>query len=291
MQVLDDTGHRRLTPLRCAAGAGESSLRFRHLPNLLLLLLLVFFALQIVFVAIMTAGRPLDSWDSWVTWGMKARTIFLDGRISPAVYADPSRAVTHLDYPLLVPLIEAWLFGWLGAPDDRLAGVVSILFYLALLGIGYSAVRRRAATCRLALSVSVVLASIPQVALLRASFMPIYRWPSSRRSPSSTGSNGAQVARRVRCSSLHEAQGMARLEAAACGLPIVGTSVGALADLAPDAAVASPPGDPIRLAQAILSVLDDPARQRMLSESARARVEAVYSLEAAASRFETLYRG
>lgn len=92
-------------------------------------------------------------------------------------------------------------------------------------------------------------------------------------------------------SSLHEAQGMALLEAAACGLPIVGTSVGALADLAPDAAVASPPGDPVRLAQAILSVLDDPARQRMLSESARARVEAVYSLEAAVSRFETLYRG
>lgn len=90
--------------------------------------------------------------------------------------------------------------------------------------------------------------------------------------------------------SRHEAQGMAVLEAAACGLPIAGTAVGVLADLTPDAAVASPPGDPIRLAQVILSVLDDPQRLRALGEAARARVLKEYSLEAAAGRFEALYR-
>jgi glycosyltransferase involved in cell wall biosynthesis len=89
--------------------------------------------------------------------------------------------------------------------------------------------------------------------------------------------------------SLHEAQGMAVLEAAACGLPIVGTPVGALADLTLDAAVSSPSGDPIRLAQAILSLLDDPARRRALGEAARARVEAEYSLDQAVQRFEALY--
>lgn len=89
--------------------------------------------------------------------------------------------------------------------------------------------------------------------------------------------------------SLHEAQGMAALEAAACGLPIVGTPAGALADLAPDAAVTSPVGDPIRLAQAIVSVLGDPARLRDLGQAARARVEQTYSLEAVAPRFELLY--
>jgi glycosyltransferase involved in cell wall biosynthesis len=89
--------------------------------------------------------------------------------------------------------------------------------------------------------------------------------------------------------SLHEAQGMAVLEAAACGLPIVGTPVGALADLAPDAAVTAPPRDPIRLAQTILSLLDDPARRRALGEAARARVESEYSLDRAVERFEALY--
>lgn len=89
--------------------------------------------------------------------------------------------------------------------------------------------------------------------------------------------------------SRHEAQGMAVLEAAACGLPLVGTPVGALADLAPDAAVTSPHGDPLRLAQTILSVLSDSAWRRSLGEAARARVEAEYSLAAAADRFEGMY--
>ncbi|HJW84138.1 MAG TPA: glycosyltransferase family 4 protein [Anaerolineae bacterium] len=89
--------------------------------------------------------------------------------------------------------------------------------------------------------------------------------------------------------SWHEAQGMAVLEAAACGLAIVGTPVGALADLAPEAAVTSPPGDPLRLAQALLSVLDDPARRKALGQAARRRVEDVYRLALAAERFETLY--
>ena len=106
-------------------------------------LLLSLMAIQTALVILMAVGRPLEVWDSWVNWAMKARIIFLDGYISPAVYADPSRAVTHLDYPLMVPLAQAWFFGWLGTPDDRLAGVPSVLFYLALVAVCYAAVRTR----------------------------------------------------------------------------------------------------------------------------------------------------
>jgi hypothetical protein len=94
---------------------------------------------------------------------MKARTIFLDGAISPALYAEPSRAITHLDYPLFVPLIEAWLYGWLGTPDDRLVGAVAVMFYLALAGICYSALRRWGASWRFALAVAVIVVSVPQI--------------------------------------------------------------------------------------------------------------------------------
>jgi glycosyltransferase involved in cell wall biosynthesis len=90
-------------------------------------------------------------------------------------------------------------------------------------------------------------------------------------------------------SSLHEAQGMALLEAAACGLPIVGTGVGTLADLAPDAALATPVGDPIRLAQAILSLLESAAHRRRLGDAAYQRVVQVYALDATADRFAANY--
>jgi hypothetical protein len=126
--------------------------------------LILFLTLQILFVAVMSIGQPLHTWDSWTIWGMKARTIFLEGGISPAVYLDPSRAVTHLDYPLMLPLIESWLYAWLGAPDDRLAGSVSVLFYLSLLAMVYSSARRRGLGIQWSLIVTMIVASMLGIA-------------------------------------------------------------------------------------------------------------------------------
>ncbi|MDQ3929699.1 MAG: hypothetical protein M3328_11215, partial [Chloroflexota bacterium] len=127
-------------------------------------LLLALMALQLALVGLSAMGRPLDVWDSWVNWGVKSRSIFLDGYISPAVYADASRTVTHLDYPLLVPLLQSWFYGWVGAPDDRFAGVASVLFYVALLGICYAAVRRQGGSRTLALAVAATVGTVSQVA-------------------------------------------------------------------------------------------------------------------------------
>jgi hypothetical protein len=114
-------------------------------------------------VAISAVGRPLSVWDSWANWGMKARAIFIDGRVTPAVYGDPSRASTLLTYPLLVPLDQAWLYGWLSAPDDRLAGLVVLCCYLALLGVVYAAVRRWTGNVKQALAATAALAGMPYV--------------------------------------------------------------------------------------------------------------------------------
>jgi hypothetical protein len=142
-------GRLNLTPMQHSAESLLTRLRLgiraeAHSPLKLagMAILTMLLALQILVVAISAIGQPLHGWDSWVSWGMKARAIFLSGGITPTVYLDPTRAATHLDYPLLLPLVEAWLYSWLGTTDDRWVGILSLLFYLALLAVSYRALRR-----------------------------------------------------------------------------------------------------------------------------------------------------
>jgi glycosyltransferase involved in cell wall biosynthesis len=90
-------------------------------------------------------------------------------------------------------------------------------------------------------------------------------------------------------SSRHEAQGMVAIEAAACGVPVVGTRVGVLPELAasPDAIV--PVGAARALADALCATLatqPDP-RSRAHDIAARARTE--FGLDPCVARFRALY--
>jgi glycosyltransferase involved in cell wall biosynthesis len=91
-------------------------------------------------------------------------------------------------------------------------------------------------------------------------------------------------------SSRHEAQCMAALEAAACGVPIVGTAVGVVPELVPDAAVAVPIGDHGALAAALEALLRDAARRRALADAAVAQVSAEFAVETCVERTRALYR-
>ena len=91
-------------------------------------------------------------------------------------------------------------------------------------------------------------------------------------------------------SSRYESQSVAVLEAAAAGLPTVGTAVGLLPTLAPAAALTVPPGDATALAHAVTDLLaDEPAR---LAMGARAKVFArAHDARATAGAFEAIYSG
>jgi len=88
--------------------------------------------------------------------------------------------------------------------------------------------------------------------------------------------------------SRHEAGPVAVLEAAAVGIPFVGTAVGHIAEWAPDAAIAVPVGDANALAAALDEVLrDEPLRQRLARAAWRLalREDADYT----AACFERVY--
>lgn len=90
-------------------------------------------------------------------------------------------------------------------------------------------------------------------------------------------------------SSRHEAAGVSVLEAAAAGVPTVGTRTGYVSDWAPEAAVAVEPGDAVALAAAVDNLLRDPGRRRALAERANARARA-FTMDDTVDAFDAIYR-
>lgn len=91
-------------------------------------------------------------------------------------------------------------------------------------------------------------------------------------------------------SSLHESQGVAVCEAAACGVPTVGTAVGLVAELAPAAATSVPTADAPALSAAILDLLQNPQSLKKLGKAAHAWAEK-HDADWTARQFENLYQG
>jgi glycosyltransferase involved in cell wall biosynthesis len=89
-------------------------------------------------------------------------------------------------------------------------------------------------------------------------------------------------------SSRHEAAGVVALEAAASCLPIVGTSVGYLADWSPAGARVVPPADAGGLAEAIVDVLNESAARQRLASSAHDWAVA-HDADWSAAEFTRLY--
>lgn len=89
---------------------------------------------------------------------------------------------------------------------------------------------------------------------------------------------------------LREAFGLAFLDAMACGLPCVGTRVGAVPEIIDEGETGFvvPPGDDGALADAIDALLEDPARARAMGLAGRERVAARWRWSQVAERLEGL---
>lgn len=102
-----------------------------------------------------------------------------------------------------------------------------------------------------------------------------------------TAAHYQQAAVNILCSR-HEGLGMVTLEAAACGLPTVGTTVGLLPDH-PELGISVPIGDAAALANAIQFLLDNPDKRTVWGESARHIVEERFTIQETVRQFRSVY--
>lgn len=92
----------------------------------LVLAVLVFLQYHQAFVSARTS-------DSLGIWGTKAKVFYYDGKIRLSFFSDPEMVYTHQDYPLFLPLAEAWINIALGRWDDRWGRLLCPTLFLFML--------------------------------------------------------------------------------------------------------------------------------------------------------------
>jgi hypothetical protein len=75
------------------------------------------------------AVAPLNRYDAWAIWALKGHALYSFGWADPAVFAGHAYRFANLDYPLLLPSLEAVDYRAMGAFDTR----VMLLQFLLLL--------------------------------------------------------------------------------------------------------------------------------------------------------------
>ncbi|MCL5072329.1 MAG: hypothetical protein M1308_15785 [Actinobacteria bacterium] len=90
--------------------------------------------LAVLFFALLF---PIRFWDAIASWSLKGRAFFIDGSIIP-FFKNHDYQFAHLSYPLYLPLMQAWVYAWMGKINENLVKVIFPFFYLSGLYILYS---------------------------------------------------------------------------------------------------------------------------------------------------------
>ena len=90
--------------------------------------------------------------------------------------------------------------------------------------------------------------------------------------------------------SMYEGFGLPAVEAMACGIPLISSDGGALAEVVGDAALVVPAGDAPALASAIQELLENPKHRAKLGRYGRERAEREFSWQVCAQRLVGHYR-
>lgn len=105
---------------------------FLHIPwplNWIEAVLAILLCLEIALVFLFTFQHTLG-WDGLLIWELKARYAYLNGgALPPEYFADATRAFSHQDYPLFLPMIEMWVYFWLGDCDQYWVKLIFPIFY------------------------------------------------------------------------------------------------------------------------------------------------------------------
>jgi hypothetical protein len=106
--------------------------------------------------------KPLESFDSIAMYAMRAKIIFLNGMIPANYFSEIAPAMPNADYPLLLPLAEAWIYTFLGSLNDFLVKGIFPLYFICMLAASFLLMRRFISR-KASLIFTFVMATVPQL--------------------------------------------------------------------------------------------------------------------------------
>ncbi|MEE8359807.1 MAG: glycosyltransferase family 39 protein [Candidatus Omnitrophota bacterium] len=124
-------------------------------------LLLAGIVFQVALVFFRAFLKPLESFDSIAMYAMRSKIIFLGGMIPRDFFTDITLRIPNPDYPLLLPLVEVWIYTFLGSINDLLVKAVFPAYLLSFLVIFFSLLKRVISRTG-AFLFTFILATIPQ---------------------------------------------------------------------------------------------------------------------------------
>jgi len=123
------------------------------------------FAFQVLFsVALALLGGASLGYDAIRIWATKSKVLYLTQELPDWFFKSPEN-YAHVDYPLLLPLMEVWGYILAGRVDEGLIPLLSSAYFL-MLCVAFFGFARRAAGSIVAGILGFLLASVPQIGSL-----------------------------------------------------------------------------------------------------------------------------
>jgi hypothetical protein len=120
--------------------------RFELLPSLVL-------AAPLVLLAARAAQQPVEQYDAFANWMLKAKLLYFDRS-----FADPSIAPpVHREYPLGLPALEGYVFHGIGSADARVVHVFFVAFLAGLALVTWHVLRPHVGAWPLTAGLSLLL--------------------------------------------------------------------------------------------------------------------------------------
>jgi len=120
--------------------------RIEPLPSLVL-------AAPLVLLAARGAEKPVDQYDAFANWALKAKLLYFDRSFASASIAPP----VHREYPLGLPSLEAYVFHVMGSANTRVAHVTFAVFLGGVAVVAWNVLRPHVGAWPLTAGLSLLL--------------------------------------------------------------------------------------------------------------------------------------